>query len=497
MPYKDLREFIKTCEQNDDLATIREEVDWNLEIGAITRRTFDLQGPAVLFERIRGFPAGFRFFSGMVSTYGRYALSLGLPMDTPVKQIIRTYYERIKKPIRPVVVGTGPCKQNKMEGDSVDIEKFPTPKWNQRDGGKFIGTFGCVVTKDPENGWVNMGVYRMMIHDSKSTGMFIVPAQHIGYHYRKYMNLNRPMPAAVAIGVDPVVVLASCGRYPFNVSEFDMAGALRQEPLPLVKCETLDLEVPAESEIVLEGYIDPNKMKTEGPFGEYIGYNAGGIQERPVFDIQCVTYRNDPINTGTLEGKPIVEDHLIMSIGNSALSRKALIDDIGIPAVVDVAYHPWSPSNHLVVIATDGNPYPGHDKHVASALWGTKVGAGADWVIIVNKDIDITNLNEVVWALCTRCSPERDITIIPNFFDFAGLIPQGRSPDMIKQRRGLSKVIIDCRFPAWFKKEEMPPVSDFHEFPEEVQRKVIEKYDSLLQKKKKQQQPQGRAPSAA
>jgi UbiD family decarboxylase len=485
MAYKDIREFIAVCKENHDLLEINDEVDWDLEIGAITRRTFDLQGPALLFENIKGYPSGYRFFSGMVSTYGRYALSLGLPMSTPVKEIIRTYYERIKKPIPPVMVRTGSCKQNKMEGNNLDIEKFPTPKWNRRDGGRFIGTFGCVITKDPETEWVNMGVYRMMIHDAKSTGMFIVPAQHIGYHFGKYKKQNQKMPVAVCIGVDPSVVLASCGRFQFNINEFDMAGALRQEPLSLVKCETLDLEVPAESEIIMEGYVDPNKTKQEGPFGEYIGYYAGGIQERPVFDIQCVTYRNDPINAGTLEGKPIVEDHLIMSIGNSALSRKALIDDIGIPAVVDVAYHPWSPSNHLVVIATNGNPYPGHDKHVASALWGSKVGAGADWVIIVDKDIDITNMNEVVWALCTRCSPERDITIIPNFFDFAGLIPQGRSQDMIKQRRGLCKVIIDARFPAWVKKEEVPPVSDFNEFPAEIQKRVIEKYDAALLSNKK------------
>ncbi|MDG7001514.1 MAG: UbiD family decarboxylase [Nitrososphaerota archaeon] len=483
MQYEGLREFIKACEANNELATIKDEVDWDLEIGAITRRSFDLQGPALLFEKVRGYSSDYRFFSGMVSTYRRYALALGLPPETGVKEIIRTYYNRIKKPIPPEVVSSGPCKENKFEGDKVDILKFPTPKWNPRDGERFIGTFGCVVTKDPENEWVNMGVYRMMIHDSKSTGMFIVPAQHIGYHFKKYKELNKPMPTAVAIGVDPVVVLASCGRYPFNVSEFEMAGALRGSPLKLVKCETLDLEVPASSEIVLEGYVDPTKLKTEGPFGEYIGYYAGGIQERPVFDIQCVTHRDNPINTGTLEGKPIVEDHLIMSIGNSALSRKALIDDMGIPAVEDIAYHPWSPSNHLVVIATNGNPYPGHDKHVASALWGTKVGAGADWVVIVNKDIDITNLNEVIWAMCTRCKPDRDVTIIPNFYDFAGLIPQGRSPDMIKQRRDLCKVIIDCRFPAWFKKEEVPPVSDFNEFPEELRKRVIERFDDVIKRK--------------
>lgn len=486
MQYEGLREFIGACETNNELAVIKDEVDWDLEIGAITRRSFDLQGPALLFEKVKGYSSDYRFFSGMVSTYRRYALALGLPPETSVKEIIRTYYNRIKKPIPPETVSSGPCKENKLEGDKVDILKFPTPKWNPRDGERFIGTFGCVITKDPESAWINMGVYRMMIHDARSTGMFIVPAQHIGYHFKKYKELNKPMPAAVAIGVDPVVVLASCGRYPYNVSELDMAGALRGAPLKMVKCETLDLEVPAGSEIVLEGYIDPNKLKREGPFGEYIGYYAGGIQERPVFDIQCVTYRNNPINTGTLEGKPIVEDHLIMSIGNSALSRKALIDDMGIPAVEDIAYHPWSPSNHLVVIATNGNPYPGHDKHVASALWGTKVGAGADWVVIVNNDIDITNLNEVIWAMCTRCKPDRDVTIIPNFYDFAGLIPQGRSPEMIKQRRELCKVIIDCRFPAWFKKEEVPPVSDFGEFPEEIRQRVVEKFDDVIKRKRSQ-----------
>jgi 4-hydroxy-3-polyprenylbenzoate decarboxylase len=483
-----LRGFIDELFSYNEAVIISEQVDADLEIGAITRRTFDIQGPALLFQNIKGYPTNYRFFTGMVSTYRRYSIALGLDPSTSLKEIIRTYYERIKHPIPPVEINSGPCKENKVVEDEVDLLRFPVPKWNPKDGGKYIGTFGCVLTKDPETGWVNMGVYRMMVHDKRSTGMFIVPAQHIGYHFAKYKKLNKPMPVAVAIGVDPAVVLAACGRFPFNVNELSMAGALINEPIEVVKCETVDLEVPADSEIVLEGYVDPNKTRPEGPFGEYIGYYAGGIQERPVFDVKCITYRNDPINTGTLEGKPIVEDHIIMSIGNSALSRRALIDELGIPAVVDVAYHPWSPSNHLVVIATDGNPYPGHDKHVASALWGTKVGAGADWVILVNKDIDITNLNEVIWAMCTRCKPDRDITIIPNFFDFAGLIPQGRDPSMIKQRRGLAKVIIDCRFPAWFKENEIPPVSDFNEFPEEIKQKAIRILDQVASPRKEEAQ---------
>ncbi len=480
MVYADLRGFINRLKMENELVSIEEEVDPDLEIGAITRRTFDLNGPAILFEKLKGYERNYRFFSGMISTYQRFALALELKKNTSVKDIIRTYYERIKTPIPPKLVQSAPVKENILTEDEINLFKFPTPKWNPKDGGPFIGTFGCVITKDPETGWVNTGVYRMMIHDSKSTGMFIVPAQHIGYHFQKYKNLNKPMPTAVAIGVDPTIVLAACGRFAFNVNEMEMAGALREAPVEMVKCETVDLYVPATAEIVLEGIIDPKKLRPEGPFGEYTGYYEGGIQERPVFDVKCIMHRNDPINTGTLEGKPIVEDHLIMSVGNSALSRKALIDDLGIPAINDIAYHPWSPSNHLVVIATEGNPYPGHDKHVASALWGTKVGAGADWVVIVDKDIDITNLNEVIWAVCTRCKPDRDITIIPNFYDFVGLIPQGREPNLIKQRKGLAKVIIDCRFPAWFKSEETPVVSDFLGFPEEIRNQAIEKLQKAM-----------------
>jgi UbiD family decarboxylase len=478
--FKDLRHFIDACQDIGELARITEEVDCDLEVGAITRRAFDLGGPAVLFEKLKGFAPNQHFFVNTFGTYRRYALALGLDPDTPVRDIVNTYYNRIKRPVKPLVVESGPCKENIQKGDEVNIDKFPTPKWNPGDGGRYIGTLCSCVTKDPDTGWVNVGMYRFMIHDKKSTGTLMLPMQHCGYHLSKYVAKKQAMPVALVIGVDPVISIASAGRYAFNVNEYEMAGALRQEPVELVRCETVDLEVPATAEIVLEGFVDPSTMKPEGPFGEYIGYTASGIQDRPVFNVTCVTHRNDAINTGTLEGKPLVEDHIIMSLGNAALSKKALIDDLGIPAVKDVFIHPWSPSNHLVVISTYGNPYPGHDKHVASALWGAKVGAGADWVLIVDQDIDPSNFNQVIWALCTRCKPDRGITIIQNAFDAMGLIPQGRTHEQIKKRIGLCKVLIDCRFPAEYDKKDIPPVSDFNEYPEELRNRVIQKFDKYL-----------------
>lgn len=484
MPYAGIRDYIQKLEEYNEIVYIKDEVDWNLEIGAVTRRTYDLQGPAVLFENIKGYSRDYRILCGIISTFRRFAIAMDMPPESSVKQMIREYYERIKTPLPPQTVSTGMCKQNKITDPSkIDLSMFPAPKWNQRDGGRYLGTFSAIVTKDPETGWINVGNYRMMIHDARSTGMLISPTQHIGYHFMKYKALNKPMPCAVAIGVDPIVELAACGRFQANISEYDMAGALRKAPVKLVKCETLDLEVPADAEIVLEGYIDPNKSKKEGPLGEYIGYYSDAVINRPVFDVHCVTYRSQPIYTGSAEGKPIVEDHLLMSISNSAISRKNLIDDLGIPAIEDIAYHPWSPANHLVVVSTNGNPYPGHDKHIASALWASKVGSRADWVIIVNKDIDITNMDEVVWAMCTRCKPDRDITIIPNFHG-SELNPQGRNPAVVAERRDLCKVLIDCRFPSWFKPEEVPAVLDWNEFPEEIRNRVTSRFDSLLKSDK-------------
>jgi 4-hydroxy-3-polyprenylbenzoate decarboxylase len=472
MVYKDLREFLKSCERAGELAKISVEVDWNLEIGALTRMSFDTEGPGLLFEKIKDYPQGYRLFVGTLGTYRRYAIALGLPQDTPARNIINSYYERVKNPIKPKTVKTGLCKENVHEGDEVDLLEFPSPKWHPMDGGRYLGTFHCCITKDPDSGAVNVGLYRLMIHDKKSTGIQIFPMQDIGHHFAKYTARREPMPMAVAIGQDPVNVIVAASRFPRNVEEFDMAGALRGEPVELVECETVDLEVPATAEIVLEGEVVPGKLKLEGPFGEYAGYYSGREQQRPIFDVKCITHRNNPIHTGTLEGKPLVEDHIMNSISNSALAKKALIDDLGISGIKDVYFHPWSPSNHLAVISTASNPYPGHDKQVAFALWASKLGAENDWIMLVDDDIDPTNLNEVIWALCTRCKPDRDITIIQRGWDCSGINPRGRTLEERRKHIEMSKVIVECRFPAYSEKKDIPIISEFAEYPEEIRNKV-------------------------
>lgn len=263
MAYNGLREWLAKLEEEGELRRIKAEVDWNEEIGAVAQAAYDMKdkAPALLFENIKDYQKGEyrKFFTGSLSTYGRIALMLGLPLDTPVRQIIQTVRQRVKNPVKPVMVKSGPCKENIKKGDKVNIMDIPVPKWHPLDGGRYINTFGGVVTKHPETGWVNVGIYRGMMIDGKTIAWLLGMAKHWGHHYHEYIKMGKPMPVAVVYGWDPVLPFTGCAPYPAGVCEYNIMGALRQKPVELVKCETVDLEVPASAEIVLEGYIPVEK----------------------------------------------------------------------------------------------------------------------------------------------------------------------------------------------------------------------------------------------
>lgn len=411
MAFKDLREWIAKLEGEGELARIKAKVDWNLEIGGILRETFDREGPALLFESIKDHENTIckKLFAGSLATYPRIALMMGLPKDTHPRELIAEYMRRIEKPIKPVVVKTGPVKENIVKGDDVDLYQFPAPKWQYRDGGRYIGTCDGVILKDPETGWQNVGLYRRMVHDKNHTGITIIHGQQNWMIWRKYKDRGaKTMPVAVACGWDPVLPMMACAYQPPQVSEYDMMGAIRQEPVELVKCETSELEVPASAEIVLEGEIslDFNTFRYEGPFGEYCGYYTSLGSDKPVVTWNCITYRNDPILQGTLEGRPINEDHRMESINHSALLWRQLNGQIR--GVKGVNVHPstgWS----NVFIQVD-NSYIGQPQQVAFAVWGSymsnQVGKN---VIVVDTDIDIFDLNDLAWAFAYRVDPPRDI----------------------------------------------------------------------------------------
>jgi len=438
MTIRDLRSFIVALESSGELARVTVEVDWNLEIGAIVERNFRERGPALLFENVKGYRTP--LFVGGLQTLRRIAIALEMDPDSSEEAIIRDYVRRIQTPLRPRVVKSGWCKEEIIQGKDVDLFRYPAPLWNEQDGGRYIGTWHSVVVKDPETGWQNVGIHRMMIHDSNSCGIMFAPFQHMGLIYRKYENLGESMPAAVSIGNDPVCPMVSCAPFPAGVDEWEMAGALRQVPLEVVKCKSIDLHAPAHSEIVLEGEIRPFERFDEGPFGEHTGFYAGGRRENPLFRVNCITQRKNPIFRGSLEGTPVVEDHQVTSINHSALALK-LFDDVGIPGIRAVNFpacgDPW-----LSAVISIRKNYHGQSLDAAKVLMGSKIGRFVKHVFVVDEDVNPFNLEEVLYAINTRFQAGKDLVVTRNE---SGSILDPSVP--FHQRGVTDKMILDATWP--------------------------------------------------
>ncbi len=397
MPYCDMREWISKLESEQELARVKKEVDWNLEIGAIARENMDRGGPALLFENIKDYKDTVctKLLTCSLSTFSRVALMMGLPKETPYKDLIAVWRERTKNPIKPVIVGTGSCKENILKGSDVDLFQFPTPHWQKLDGGRYVGTF------------------HGMIHEKRTTSMSVAQGQHIWSHWRKYRPKGENMPLAVAIGWDQVLPAVSAAPVPTGIDEYEIMGALRQEPVELVKCETVDLYVPASSEIVLEGEVitDRSQFITCGPFGEYTGH-YGPASQRPQFKVNCITFRNDPIFQGTLEGVPINEDHRMCSVSHSALIWDLLEERMsGITGV-----NPDPSTVYANVVVQIDNSYYGQVHQVAANLWSSHFSnMNCKNIIVCDQDVDIYDLNKVFWALGYRVDPLKDIIQYPGW----------------------------------------------------------------------------------
>jgi UbiD family decarboxylase len=415
MAYRDLREWIKTLEKEGELARVKTEVDWNLEIGGILRRICDTAGPAVLFENIKDYKDTIctKLFTGSLATFPRVALMLGLPKDTPYKELITVWRERSKKRIKPVLVDTGPCKENILKGDDVNLFQFPVPHWSKLDGGRYISTFDGVITKDANTGWENMGVYRAVIHDKSSTSMSVAQGQHIWHCWRSWRREGKNMPLAIAIGGAPLLPAVAAAPVPLQVDEWDVWGAVQQQPVELVKCETVDLRVPASTEIVLEGEVltDISTFKNDGPFSEFTGH-YGGKSQRPVFKVNCITFRNDPIFQGTITGLPVTEDHIVPAVTHSAIVWDLL--DERMSGVTGVNADPSTAYTNIIVQID--NSYYGQVHQVAANIWSSKTSLDVGKNIIVcDEDVDIYDLRRVFWALAYRVDPVKDIITFPGW----------------------------------------------------------------------------------
>jgi UbiD family decarboxylase len=415
MAYKDLRDWLATLERESELVRVKREVDWNLEIGGIVREICDTAGPAVLFENIKDYKETLctKLFADSLATFSKVALMLGLPKDTPYKELIKIWRERSKKRIKPVIVDTGPCKENILMGDDVDLFQLPVPHWSKLDGGRYINTFGGVVTKEADTGWENVGVYRAVIHDKNSTSMSVAQGQHIWYCWRSWRKQGKNMPLVIAIGGPPLLPAVGAAPVPLRVDEWDVWGALQQQPVELVKCETVDLRVPASSEIVLEGEVltDVSTFKNDGPFSEFTGH-YGGKSQRPVFKVNCITFRNDPIFQGAITGIPVTEDHIIAAVSHSAIMWDLL--DERMTGVTGVNADP-STAYANIIVQID-NSYYGQVHQVAANIWSSSLSnmMGKN-IIVCDEDVDIYDLRRVFWAIGYRVDPTRDIIQFPGW----------------------------------------------------------------------------------
>jgi len=418
MMYRDLNAFIDALDKEHELARVQEPVSADLEICAVTDRVSKSSGggPALLFEKPVGsdMPVAINLYGSMK----RICMALGVSsLDDLSREIEELTNPKIPSgmldtlkllpvlgrltDLMPKTIGNGACQEVVKKGGS--LEGMPLLKCWPEDGGRYI-TFPMVFTKDPETGARNIGVYRMQVYDERTTGMHWQRHKGGAQHYRVAERLGRRLPVSVAIGADPALPFAATAPMPEGLDELLLAGFLRRERVELVKCVTNDLEVPANAQIVLEGYVDPGERRREGPFGDHTGFYSPP-DDYPVFHITCVTHRNRPIYHTTVVGIPPMEDYFLGKASERIflpLIRKT------VPEIVDMHFPAEGIFHNLVIISIDKR-YPGHARKIMNAVWGLGQLMFSKTVVVVDRDVDVQNESEVAWIVGTHIDPERDI----------------------------------------------------------------------------------------
>jgi 4-hydroxy-3-polyprenylbenzoate decarboxylase len=475
MAYKDLRDWLAQVEKIKQLKKIS-GAEWDLEMGAITELIYhEGQGtpPAILFDDIPGYPKGFQTLFGATCSPERMALTMGFPSSIKTGlDLVKTYRNEIKKikPIPPRFVDDGPILENVDRGDAVDVLKFPVPKMHELDGGRYIGTACLIITRDPDEDWVNFGAYRVMVHDEKRVAFYISPGKHGNLQRQKYFERNEPCPVAVCVGQDPLLFLASGNEVAYGLSEYDFAGGFKGEPIEVVKGEYTGIPIPAHAEIVLEGEAVPGDLQKEGPFGEWTGYYASSARPEPVIQVKNVYYRNDPILCCARPGRPPSDYSFSKCVVKSGMIWDEL-EKAGIPNVKGVWCHEAG-GGRMFNIVSIRQSYPGHARQAAMVTSQCHAGAYLGrYVIVVDEDIDPSNSFDVLWAVASRPEPAESIEIIRRCWS-GPLDP--RIP--VGQKGFNSRAIIDACRPYEWKDEFFPVV----ESSPELRSATLEKWRDTI-----------------
>ncbi len=455
--FHDLREFINKVEELGDYRLI-EGADANLEIGAITHLLSEIpDSPLLVFDKIKGYELGYRVVSNLFSTPQRTALAFGFPLEAKGIELARAFRDKIATGmnlIPPEWVGNGPVKENVVLGDEVDLLKFPAPKWHELDGGPYIGTGTMTIIKDPDEGWINVGCYRVQVHDKNTATIHVTPAHALYPLQKKYWSRGMNCPAAVSCGQEPITWLGSIWPAPPGVCEYDISGWWNGKPVEVIKGVTTDLPIPATAEIVLEGEIVPPEVETrpEGPFGEWSGYYATGKVQRPAFRVKSILHRNNPI----IQGNPPSRLPAVWTLGRHVQKAGTVWAELErqVPGVKGVWLLEEANSANWMVISLK-QEYPGHAKQAAIVALGTQMLARyVKYLVIVDEDIDPSNVSQVLWAMGTRRDPAEAIEIVNE--QVSAMLDPVISPE--KRRRGDSTasvaVILACKPYHW--KDEFP-----------------------------------------
>jgi UbiD family decarboxylase len=471
----DLRLWLDDVSRLGQLITV-ENVDWNLELATLTEVINERakNRPAIVFDKISGYPTGHRVAVNLLSSVNRLALTMSMEPALSEFEFVQHWRQRVKhiKPVEPKKIDTSPLFNNIQKGANIDLLKFPVPRWHELDGGRYIGTDDLVVTRDPEEGWVNVGTYRIMVHGRDHMGLHMSPGKHGRVHRDKYHQAGKALPIAVSFGHHPINFLVASTDVPNGVNEYAYAGGIIGEPLDVVEGPLTGLPLPADSEIAIEGEVLPDDLMPEGPFGEWTGYYASNQPAVPVIRVKALYHRHDPILCGFPLLKPSSGDNLHFSLMRSALIWNAL-DEAGVPDVQAVWAHPSG--GRFMTVLSIRQRYPGHARQAAMIASQCRTGAYLGrYVIVVDDDIDITNSEEVIWAISSRSDPAESIEILRRCW--SGPL----DPRIPRDHTGhSSRAIIDATRPyEW--RDKFPKSSGASR---ELKDQVADKWRSLLDEK--------------